>query len=208
MCVRATLRRKIAHVCVGFGPVAHSCLTLFSALNLNNSRSTNAIAIGDDAGALDTVDVHYTLLGVLICITYGMVVQIPLRMLVVTRGLVIAATVAVHLQCRYQRCKDNKSGGWGAGSASVGAEGAGGGVDGNNGIDDAVFLGMLGCWMNMLVVAWCQDSWHTDTVVVHAQAQSRLGECERRPSSSSSFEQNALVICVEAICISWVINVI
>jgi hypothetical protein len=145
------------------------------------------------------VDVHYTLLGVLFCITYG---------LVATQGLVIAATVAVHLQCRYQRCKDNKSGGWGAGSASVGAAGEGGGVDGNNSIDDAVFLGMLGCWVNMLVVAWCQDSWHTDTVVVHAQAKSRLGECERRPSSSSSFEQNALVICVEAICICWAINVI
>jgi hypothetical protein len=139
-----------------------------------------------------------------------MVVQIPLRMLVATRVFIIATTVAVHLQSRYryQHSKDHKSGGgWGAAHVSVGVVGAGGGADGDSGIDDAVFLGMLGCWVGMLVVAWSQDSWYTDAVVAHAQAQRRKGG-DREPRPSSSFGQNALIICVEAICICGIISVI
>ena len=178
----------------------------------SSASARAAGAIGDDGGggASDAAGVHYTLLGVLICIAYGMVVQLPLRMLVATRVFIIATTVAVHLQSRYwyQHSKDHKSGGgWGAAHVSVGVVGAGGGAVGDSGIDDAVFLGMLGCWVSMLVVAWSQDSWYTDAVLAHAQAQRRKGD-DRVPRSSSSFGQNALVICVEAICICGIVSVI
>ena len=200
------LWRKVTHMAVGLGPVAHSCHTLYRAFFRSQQH------------------VHYTLLGVTVCIIFGVVCQVPLRMLLATRLFVIAATVAVHLQQRNA-----------AGGAGAGAGGAGAGFV----VDDAVFLGVLGCWVNMLVVAWFQDSWHTDIVSESARLEAKAAGGRGGISSSSSSSntrtsdggrgsggtsvskssnlsnglnfnaghnktlsigQNALIICVEAAC--------